>query len=844
MIKKKSIKTKVTNLILLVSVIAILLVSAVSIVGILNMRESTTGISSNLGEQAADGSEDALKSLALNQLMSLTKSKAIYADTKLNAVRSRTMMISDIAENIIKEPDKYSDIPVSAPLAGNKGVVSSQLLYAENASLDFMPKMGNLVNVLDSMVKEHSEVFCAEIGTEDGYIIVSDTDSDTKANMGFFDVRERSWYTGAKAAKELTWSSLVDDSYGRGLGIVCTDPIFDNNGDFFGVAGVSMLLTELSDTISNEDLGETSYAFVIDSEGNTVIMPGMTSLSQSINLLTDANEQSVKDMAQKMISGESGVAQVTLYGKEVYAAYTPLNSINWSICTVIGVDEILRPALLNDEEISKYTSLAVREIDSAIFFMMIIIVVIIAASLIIITILASTFSKKLTEPIVELTDMAQKIGEGDLTCKAEIKTGDEIEVLSDTLGAMTEQLSGYIENITAITAEKERMGAELDIAAKIQESELPRKFPAFPDRQEFDIHALMTPAKEVGGDFYDFFLVDKDHLAVVIADVSGKGIPAAMFMMSAKTHIKTNASIGKSPADILSATNDELCSGNDAEMFVTAFVGILELSTGRFVYANAGHNPPLLKRGNGKYEWLKIRPGFVLAGMPGIRYRQAELYFGKDDMLFMYTDGVTEAADVNEELFGNDRLEQALNEHLDASPKQIVGKILKKIVKFEEGADQADDITMVALQYFSPQKKDQYEINLPAEKLQLQLLLDKVDALLEQHDCNPKAQYQVDVCIEEIFVNIASYAYGGKPGPARVTCEFENTDDGGEQIIITFCDDGVPYNPLNREAPDITLDAEEREIGGLGIFMTQKMMDKTEYEYKGENIFRMYKKIN
>ncbi|MBQ4165605.1 MAG: SpoIIE family protein phosphatase, partial [Oscillospiraceae bacterium] len=665
-----------------------------------------------------------------------------------------------------------------------------------------------------------------------------------QANLGFFAVRERSWYTGAKTANELTWSSLVDDSYGRGLGIVCTDPIFDNNGSFFGVAGVSMLLSELSDTISNEELGETSYAFAIDSEGNTVIMPGMTSLSQSINLLTDANEQSVKDMAQKMINGESGVAQVTLYGKEVYAAYTPLNSINWSICTVIGVDEILRPALLNDEEISKYTSLAVREIDNAIFFMMIIIVVIIAASLIVITILASTFSKKLTEPIVKLTDMAQKIGEGDLTCKAEIKTGDEIEVLSDTLDTMTEQLSGYIDNITQITAEKERMGAELDIAAKIQESELPRKFPAFPDRQEFDIHALMTPAKEVGGDFYDFFLVDKDHLAVVIADVSGKGIPAAMFMMSAKTHIKTNASIGKSPSDILSATNDELCSGNDAEMFVTAFVGILELSTGRFVYANAGHNPPLLKRGNGKYEWLKIRPGFVLAGMPGIRYRQAELYFGKDDMLFMYTDGVTEAADVNEKLFGNDRLEQALNEHLDASPKQIVGKILKKIVKFEEGADQADDITMVALQYFSPQKKDQYEINLPAEKPQLQLLLDKVDALLEQHDCNPKAQYQVDVCIEEIFVNIASYAYGGKPGPARVTCEFENAEDGGEQIIITFCDDGVPYNPLNREAPDITLDAEEREIGGLGIFMTQKMMDKTEYEYKGENIFRMYKKIN
>lgn len=839
---KKSIKTKVTNLVLIISVTAILLISVVSVIGMLTMRENTTGISSNLGTQAATGSKEALKDLALNQLMSLTQSKARYADTKLASVKNQTLVISDIAKDIYANPDKYSDIPVNPPSADNAGVISSQLLWADDADLSFVPKLGNLVSVLDATVKEHDEVLCSEIGTEDGYIIVSDTTAQDKAGLTSFDPRTRSWYMDAKAAGELSWSDLVDDSYGRGLGIVCTNPIYDDNGRLLGVAGVSMLLTELSDTISNEELGNTSYAFAIDNNANTVIMPGMTELSDRMNLLTDAKDPEVRAMVQKMINGESGVAQVTLYDKEVYAAYIHLESIDWSICTVIGVDEILRPALLNDQEISEYTHSAVDQIDHNILVIIIIMIVIIAVALIVLTIVASAFSRKLTNPIVQLTDMADRIGEGDLECRCEIRTGDEIEVLSDTLVSMTDQLKGYIENITQITREKERMGAELDIAAKIQESELPRTFPAFPDRKEFDIYATMDPAKEVGGDFYDYFLVDDDHLAVVIADVSGKGIPAAMFMMSAKTHIRTHARIGKCPCDILSATNDELCENNEAEMFVTAFVGILELSTGKFTYANAGHNPPLLKKGGGRYEWLNIRPGFVLAGMPGIRYRQAELYMGKDDILFLYTDGVNEAADVNEQLFGNDRLENALNENLTSTPKEVIDDIMDRLEKFSENADQADDITMVALQYHSSKQKEQYEITLPADKPLLQKLLDNVNSLLEEHECSPKAQYQIEVCIEEIFVNIASYAYGGKPGPARVTCEFEPLDDG-EQIIITFCDDGVPYNPLNRETPDITLSAEDREIGGLGIFMTQKMMDKTTYDYKGENIFRMYKKI-
>lgn len=841
--KNKGIKAKVTNLVMIISLTALVLVTAVAGFGIYALRIRTVEISSNLGGQAADGSKEALETLALNQLVSLTKSKTIYADAKLSTILDQTMVISDIAADIYNNPAKYSDIEVYPPDAANEGIVTSQLLWAEGAELSTMPKLGNIAGLLDTTVSDHSGVFCAQIGTEDGFIIVSDSSSEAKAGMTDFDPRVRSWYSNAKAAGEQTWSDLVDDAYGRGLGIVCTNPIYDDAGAFRGVAGVSMLLTELSDTITNEELGSTSYAFAIDGAGNTVIMPNLTKLEDSINLL-EAQDPAVREMAGRMVAGESGVTKVTLYGREVYAAYAPLEAIDWSICTVISVDEILRPANDNNHEILSYTQEAVSQIDSVIMIVIIALAAIILLAVITVTIISDVFSKRLTKPIETLTASVRNIDGGELRYKSEIKTGDEIEVLSDTFETMTNRLAEYIDNITHITAEKERMSAELDIAAKIQEAELPRTFPAFPDHSEFDIYALMNPAKEVGGDFYDFFLVDENHLAVVIADVSGKGIPGAMFMMLAKTHIKTNAGIGKSPADILAAANNDLCENNDAEMFLTAFIGILEISTGKFVYANAGHNPPLLKRSSGRYEWLKVHPGFILAGINGVKYRQSELYFGKGDILFLYTDGVNEAADVNEQLFGNDRLEQALNEASETAPKELINIIHERIMKFSQGAEQADDITMVALQYFSPKNKEQYEISLPADREKLQHLLEQVNVLLEEHNCPPQAQYQLEVCIEEIFVNIASYAYGGKPGPARVVCEFRKTEDGAEEVIFTFCDDGVPYNPLNRETPDVTLGAEDREIGGLGIYMTRKMMDRTEYEYKGENIFRMYKRLS
>ena len=280
----------------------------------------------------------------------------------------------------------------------------------------------------------------------------------------------------------------------------------------------------------------------------------------------------------------------------------------------------------------------------------------------------------------------------------DIRTGDEVELLADSFRKMEEDMISYLRSFMAITAEKERIGAELNVATQIQADMLPRIFPAFPERPEFDIYASMTPAKEVGGDFYDFFLVDDDHLAMVIADVSGKGVPAALFMVIAKTLLKNAAQTGLSPGAVLEKVNNQLCENNEAEMFVTVWLGIYEISTGKLTAANAGHEYPAIRRSGGGFELVKDRHGFVLAGMENARYREYELELGPGDTLFVYTDGVAEATDAADTLYGTERMLSALNTSPESGPEELLAAVRSDIDRFVGDTPQFDDITMLAVQ--------------------------------------------------------------------------------------------------------------------------------------------------
>jgi len=313
------------------------------------------------------------------------------------------------------------------------------------------------------------------------------------------------------------------------------------------------------------------------------------------------------------------------------------------------------------------------------------------------------FVKSVISPINRVSVAANDFIKNDKKLSGDlvkIKTKDEIENLARSVYKMEEDINDYIDNITAITAEKERIGAELDVARNIQASMLPCIFPAFPERKELDIYATMTPAKEVGGDFYDFFMIDDRHIAIVMADVSGKGVPAALFMVIGKTLIKDHSQLGANLGEVFTEVNDLLCEANSEGLFITAFEGVLDLVTGEFNFVNAGHEMPFIyRKAEDKYAAYKIKPGFVLAGMEGMRYTGGSLTLEVGDKIFQYTDGVTEATDSNNNLYGMERLDAVLNTCVKSNPEETLSAVKKDIDKFVGAAPQFDDITMLCLEY-------------------------------------------------------------------------------------------------------------------------------------------------
>lgn len=421
--------------------------------------------------------------------------------------------------------------------------------------------------------------------------------------------------------------------------------------------------------------------------------------------------------------------------------------------------------------------------------------------------------------------------------EVDVKTGDEIEALADAFSHMAHELHRYIENLSAVTAEKERIGAELDVAKHIQASMLPCVFPAFPERHELDIYATMTPAKEVGGDFYDFFLVDDDHLAMVMADVSGKGVPAALFMVIAKTLLKNSAQTGLSPRAVLEKVNCQLCENNDAEMFVTVWLGILEISTGKVVCANAGHEYPVIKRAHGDYELIKDKHGFVLAGMESARYKEYELQLYSGDRLFLYTDGVPEATDIQNSLFGVERMLVSLNSHKEAGCEALLQLVKQDIDAFVGQAPQFDDITMLTLELKVVEGQTMKKIKLTPSLEAMEELTAFVEQILEAAEVPIKVISQINIAVDEIFSNIVQYS-GARD--VTVGCLADN-----EKVMMRFADNGRPYDPTAKLDPDITLSADARDTGGLGIYMVKKMMDHVLYEYcDGFNILKLTKFIS
>ncbi len=418
----------------------------------------------------------------------------------------------------------------------------------------------------------------------------------------------------------------------------------------------------------------------------------------------------------------------------------------------------------------------------------------------------------------------KKITEGELDTKLEKYKSIEFMNLSNSINSTVDTLKDFIAK------EAERLDKELALAKTIQLSSLPTQV-AYLSHHEFDVYAAMKTAKEVGGDFYDYFPLDNDRFAIVMADVSGKGIPAALFMMRTKSLIKSLLETGLSVDEVMNRANNKLNEGNDTNMFVTCWVGVVFLSKGLLEYANAGHNPPLVRH-EGKFTYLRSKPNFILGAMERIKYTRYSYQFDPGDTIFLYTDGITEAVKDGHILYGEERLENYINTLTTLNPTKIVEGVLNNTIEFTEGNEQSDDMTLLAFSYYG--KNNHYRFDYVSTKEEYERAQSDLRNTLKANQISDKIIEKFILALEEIFMNVVLYGYKDGPGKVIVTLDLTL-----KQVTMSIIDEGKQFNPLAKPDPDLTLSADDRPIGGLGILMVKKIMDAIHYTYQERHNFLM-----
>lgn len=374
-----------------------------------------------------------------------------------------------------------------------------------------------------------------------------------------------------------------------------------------------------------------------------------------------------------------------------------------------------------------------------------------------------------------------------------------------------------------INKERKQINSELAVARTIQESSLPNIFPAYPERKDFEIFASMKTAKEVGGDFYDFYFVDKDNFMFLIADVSGKGIPAALFMMKSKTLINNLAKRGYDSKTLIKKVNKKICENNTSNNFITLFGATVNLKTGEMNCINCGHNPPLIKRGNENFEYLTIDSNIVLGAFPDAEFEIYQTNLKPNDVIFLYTDGITEALNSKNETFGEERLKSALNQNNSSEINKLTTNIRENLYKFTGSSAQSDDMTVLFFKYAG-----QTEVNTYKNKALLKNYKEFytwLEDICKNYSINKELSNKIGMCAEEIFANVTFYAYPEKTGDIEV-----NFTKNKSKVTLEFIDEGIPYNPIEKPDPNINLPAKERTLGGLGIYMIKQLADNILYK--------------
>ncbi len=633
------------------------------------------------------------------------------------------------------------------------------------------------------------------------------------------------WYVIPKCTDSTYWTDPYIDRVWEKLSLCSyTAPLHDGDGRFIGVICASIETQWLTSKIDSIRLYDHSYNFIIGKSAGYIVHPDKDLIINetifSYALLTE--NTALAETGRRMIAGETGMSELSINGTPSIIFFTSVPSNNWSIATICPRSDIFAGA----------------------YRIVIIMLLIALLSIIILAVIVSLTVRKATAPLTVLAASADKIAEGDFnSAMPDFHGNDEVGRLCRSFSSMQQSLSSYMDRLQRTTAAKQRIESEISIAREIQMGMVPKTFPPFPERDDIDIYAILNPAKEIGGDLYDFFIKD-NTLFFAIGDVSGKGVPASLLMAVTRSHFRSVASTLKDPAAIIASMNKALSETNDSNMFVTFFTGMMDLGTGVVKYSNAGHNPPMILSPSGQVTRLNPDPNLPIGFFPDFKYTVGTFSLEAGSTLILYTDGLTEAENAEHELYGESRLMASAAAQKDKDAASTVAGLYSDAELHVNGADQSDDLTILVIKYIgnnSMNSRDTRILSLDNQVSELKKLNAFVEQTCGDAGVDRELTMNINLALEEAVSNVIFYAFPKGETGHRITVKFTIR---GNEMTYTVFDRGIPFNPLARADADTTLSAEDRRIGGLGIFLVKRIMDRVEYERKGaENILKLTKLI-
>ncbi len=709
---------KILRMTLIISIVMIVIATAITITLLHALNKTLEDIVKNEGEVIEKNSKEAVINTTKEGFMNIITWSADQIDDEFWIMCHDYAVLGEQVKNVLENPSDYKIRPLEEPRIENDGEYKLQLLTPEGVSkndYEIQSKLGRIAN-LEPMMAEivrgnNDYTMDCYVALPNGVALAMDNMSAGKyqedGSIRHYDATTRAWFQGAVAKQGIYFSEDIDSHFYGIKEITWGLPIYVD-GQLAVVLNGASKMEALKHKLATRNVGKTGFTVLLSDKGHVVVTQRENGeLAQDADNTTDVrinSNPSLAEAATKAVNQETGFSEVSVDGEQYYVAYAPVNTIGWTLMMFVSVKELEDPAVNLQKTMNAVSNETIDSFDkhvkvnSAGLIIGLVIITLITVHLI------SRKTLKNLRPIQTMTKVIQNMNRDNMVFKMqdEYRTNDEIEVLAEAFADMSDRLQDYLKEIIEKTAKEERINTEINTASTIQLAMLPGMTEEISSRKEFDIYADMVPAKHVGGDLYDYFLIDDNHLAFVVGDVSGKGISAALFMVLAKTTIQNQLlAYGTDVVKAVTEANRLLVRDNAAELFVTVWVGVLTLDSGELRFVDAGHELAAVSKNGEDFTVKKDNHSIVLGMSDRVKFKLNEVKLEDGDTIYLYTDGVVEALNADDKMFRVERLISTLNEDTSRSPKELDEAVRNAVDSFVDGVEQFDDITSLVIRYYN-----------------------------------------------------------------------------------------------------------------------------------------------